>query len=89
MARECLLFLLSRLFLTSLIFHTKWSIENALKGETVEAVVIGRSKITQRGQVTLPKELREKFELKAGNTLYFLEVDGSIVLKVGPLVLAE
>ncbi len=57
--------------------------------EKVEAVVMGQSKITTRGQVTLPKELREKFGLKAGNTLYFLEVDGSIVLKLGPLVLIE
>ncbi len=89
MAREHLLFLLSRRILTSLIFHTEWSIETALKGENVEAVVIGRSKITQRGQVTLPKELREKFELKAGSTLYFLEVDGSIILRLGPLVLTE
>ncbi len=60
-----------------------------MKGETVEAVVAGQSKITARGQITLPKELREKFGLKSGNTLYFLEVDGSIVLKLGPLVLTE
>ncbi len=55
----------------------------------VEATVVGQSRITDRGQVTLPKELREKHGLKAGNTLYFLEVDGSIVLKLGPLVLTE
>ncbi len=60
-----------------------------MKGEAVEAVVAGQSKITVRGQITLPKELREKFGLKAGNTLYFLEVDGSIVLKLGPLILTE
>jgi AbrB family looped-hinge helix DNA binding protein len=57
--------------------------------EGVEAVVVGQSKITARGQITLPKELRKKFGLKAGNTLYFLEVDGSIVLKLGPLILTE
>ncbi len=37
----------------------------------------------------MPKELRKKFGLSAGDTLYFLEVDGSIVLKLGPLVLTE
>lgn len=57
--------------------------------ERVEAVVIGESKITSRGQVTLPKGVRDKFGLKPGDVLYFLEVDGSIVLKLGPLVLIE
>ncbi len=56
---------------------------------SAEAVLVGQSKITTRGQITLPKEVREKFGLKAGDTLYFLEVDGSIVLKLGPLVLTE
>ncbi len=56
---------------------------------SVEAVLVGQSKITTRGQVTLPKEVRQKFGLKSGDTLYFLEVDGSIVLKLGPLILTE
>jgi len=55
----------------------------------VEAVFRGQSKITQRGQVTVPLEVRRKFGLKPGDTLCFLEVDGSIVLKLGPLVLTE
>lgn len=55
--------------------------------ETAEATVVGQSKITARGQVTLPKELRKKYGMKAGETLYFLEVDGSIILKMGPLVI--
>ena len=55
----------------------------------VEAIFRGQSKMTSRGQVTIPSEIREKFELKAGDVIYFLEVDGSIVLKLGPLVLTE
>jgi len=55
----------------------------------VEAVLIGQSKITQRGQITVPMEVRKKFDLKPGDVLCFLEVDGSIVLKLGPLVLTE
>jgi AbrB family looped-hinge helix DNA binding protein len=57
--------------------------------DAVEATVVGQSKITARGQVTLPKELRKKYGMKAGETLYFLEADGTIVLKLGPLVITE
>lgn len=55
----------------------------------VEAVFRGQSRITVRGQVTIPVEVRNKFGLKPGDVLCFLEVDGSIVLKLGPLVLTE
>ena len=57
--------------------------------KNVEAVLVGQSRITTRGQVTLPKEVRQKFALKPGDTVYFLEVDGSVLLKLGPLVLTE
>lgn len=55
----------------------------------VEAVFRGQSKMTARGQITVPMEVRKKFGLRPGDTLCFLEVDGSIVLKLGPLVLTE
>jgi len=55
----------------------------------VEAIFRGQSRMTARGQVTVPMEVRRKFGLKTGDTLCFLEVDGSIVLKLGPLVLTE
>jgi len=57
--------------------------------QSVEAIFRGQSRITARGQITVPMEVRKKFGLKPGDTLCFLEVDGSIVLKLGPLVLAE
>jgi AbrB family looped-hinge helix DNA binding protein len=57
--------------------------------QSVEAVFRGQSRITVRGQITVPMEVRRKFGLKPGDVLCFLEVDGSIVLKLGPLVLAE
>lgn len=57
--------------------------------ETVEAIFRGQSRITERGQITIPKEIREKFELKTGDILCFLEVDGSIILKQGPLTFTE
>jgi bifunctional DNA-binding transcriptional regulator/antitoxin component of YhaV-PrlF toxin-antitoxin module len=34
-------------------------------------------------------EVRRRFGLKPGDTLCFLEVDDSVVLKLGPLVLTE
>jgi AbrB family looped-hinge helix DNA binding protein len=57
--------------------------------QSVEAIFRGQSRITARGQVTVPMEVRRKFGLKPGDILCFLEVDGSIVLKLGPLILAE
>jgi AbrB family looped-hinge helix DNA binding protein len=55
----------------------------------VEAILRGQSRMTARGQITVPTEIRKKFGLKTGDILCFLEVDGSIVLKLGPLVLIE
>ena len=55
----------------------------------VEATFRGQSKITARGQITIPTEVRKKFGLRPGDILCFLEVDGSIVLKLGPLILTE
>ena len=57
--------------------------------EKVEAVFRGLSKMTSRGQITIPLEIRRKFGLKTGDIIYFLEVNGSVVLKLGPLVLTE
>jgi AbrB family looped-hinge helix DNA binding protein len=60
-----------------------------LPSKEVEAIFRGQSRITGRGQITVPMEVRKKFGLKTGDILCFLEVNGSIVLKLGPLVLTE
>ena len=57
--------------------------------EEVQAVFVGQSKMTQRGQITVPTEVRKKFGLKPGDVMCFFEVDGSIFLKLGPIVLTE
>ncbi|UCB59830.1 MAG: AbrB/MazE/SpoVT family DNA-binding domain-containing protein [Candidatus Bathyarchaeota archaeon] len=57
--------------------------------EKVEARFMGQSKMTSRGQITVPMEIRRKFKLKTSDIVYFLEVNGSIVLKLGPLILTE
>jgi len=56
---------------------------------SVEAIFRGQSKMTCRGQITIPMEVRKKFNLRPGDCLCFLEVDGSIVLKLGPLILTQ
>ncbi len=60
-----------------------------MPGEEIQAIFRGQSRITQRGQVTIPKEVRVKFDLKPGDILCFLQVDDSIVLKLGPLAFTE
>ena len=41
------------------------------------------SKITSKGQITLPVELREKFDLHAGDTIeFFLDHRGEIGVRV-------
>jgi AbrB family looped-hinge helix DNA binding protein len=56
---------------------------------TVEAVFRGQSRMTSRGQITVPTEVRRKFGLKPGDVLCFLEIEGTVILKLGPLVLTE
>ncbi len=38
------------------------------------------AKVTSKGQITLPKELRDAIGLKAGDTVLFRVVDGRAVL---------
>ncbi len=37
--------------------------------------------LTSKGQLTIPKDIREKLNLKAGTKFYVTEHDGEIVLK--------
>lgn len=37
--------------------------------------------LTSKGQVTIPKELREKLNLKQGDKLILVEEDGNIILR--------
>lgn len=44
------------------------------------------SKVTSKGQVTIPKEIREKLGVCEGDQLAFVEVDGEIVIKKAELI---
>lgn len=39
------------------------------------------SKLTSRGQTTIPKSIRERLQLEPGDRVLFLERDGEIVLQ--------
>jgi AbrB family looped-hinge helix DNA binding protein len=64
-------------------------LEGELLSRKPEAVLRGESRMTSRGQITLPAEIRRKYRLNPGDIICFIEVNGSIVLKLGPLVLEE
>jgi len=38
------------------------------------------SKVTYKFQLTVPKRVREKYELKKGDTLIFVEEEGKLIL---------
>lgn len=44
------------------------------------------TKVNQRGQITIPKKLREKYNLQPGSEVLFDEVDGHLVLEKGTVV---
>ena len=41
---------------------------------------IGISSISEKGQVTIPKEIRDSLQLKAGDKVVFIERDNEIVV---------
>ena len=42
-----------------------------------------KAKITSKGQITIPKELREKIGLEPGKEVYFEEKEGLFYIKKG------
>lgn len=52
-----------------------------------DPVLMGSSKVTKRGQVTIPQELRMKLGIKPGDTIYFLLEEEKIILVKGPIKL--
>jgi len=52
---------------------------------TKDPTLSGSSKVTSRGQITVPQELREKHGIQPGDTVYFLEEEDRILLRKGPI----
>ena len=44
------------------------------------AKILGASKVTARYQVTIPEDVRNKMEIKIGQTLVFSQEDDKIIL---------
>jgi len=42
---------------------------------------VGVSPVSEKGQVTIPKEIREWLKLKKGDRVVFLEADGKVILR--------
>ena len=42
---------------------------------------MGISPVSEKGQVTIPKEIRDSLKLKKGDRVVFLEVDEQVVLR--------
>lgn len=49
--------------------------------KSVRREILGMSKVTYKFQLTVPKRVRERFELKEGDTLVFIEEDGKLILR--------
>jgi AbrB family looped-hinge helix DNA binding protein len=43
--------------------------------------ILGSSKVGARGQVTVPKKARERFNLATGDVILFIEEDGKLIIK--------
>lgn len=48
--------------------------------ENVRREVLGVSKLTYKFQITIPKEVRERFRLREGETVVFIGEDGKLFL---------
>ena len=46
----------------------------------VKREILGTSVLTYKFQLTVPKKVREKFQLKKGETLVFIEQDNKLFL---------
>lgn len=43
--------------------------------------MINTATLTSKGQITIPKEIREKLGLKKGDKLVLVEKDGNVILR--------
>ncbi len=45
-------------------------------------------RVQEKGQVTIPKEIREKLDLKKGDLVTFVEIEGGVVIKPAEIVVS-
>ena len=56
--------------------------------KTPKREVLGLSKISYKYQVTIPKQVREKFQLKEGDMLIFVEEDNKLTVAKSTTILS-
>lgn len=44
-------------------------------------MLVGSSKVSSIGQITIPQKIREKYGIKKGDTVYFIEENGKLIIK--------
>ena len=52
------------------------------------AILRGSSKVTSKGQITIPQEIRKELKINTGDTIYFITEDEKLILRIGPLKLS-
>ena len=45
----------------------------------------GASKVTVKGSITIPQNIRNEFDIKPGDIIFFVTDDGKIMLRKGPI----
>jgi AbrB family looped-hinge helix DNA binding protein len=46
-------------------------------------------RVQEKGQVTIPREIREKLDLKKGDLVTFVETDAGVVIKPAEVVVSD
>jgi len=44
---------------------------------------LGSAKVTVRGQIVIPKDVREKYKIEEGNFVLFYDENGKLIIKKG------
>jgi AbrB family looped-hinge helix DNA binding protein len=46
----------------------------------VKPIPLGSAKVTVKGQITIPKDVRETLEVAAGDTVFFFKSDKTVIM---------
>jgi AbrB family looped-hinge helix DNA binding protein len=60
--------------------HDRFSANGLVNGNSLEVVMSEQVQVRQRGTLTIPASLREKYGIRAGDTFQLVDLDGVFVL---------
>ena len=52
------------------------------------AILRGSSKVTTKGQITIPQEIREELNINPSDTVYFITEGEKLILQKGPITIS-